>query len=98
MFVLLPPPRRSRLTWRATDFFAIFLLSKEMFMQAVFITSNPHKLREAIGILGVETLFSQALDMPEIQSFSLEEIVKHKAEYAYEKIGKANHKTLKQRQ
>ncbi len=51
-----------------------------------FVTSNPNKAREAASILGNADIISQALDIPEIQSFSLEEIVQAKAEYAQQHL------------
>ena len=51
----------------------------------VFVTSNLGKLREAEKVLGT-TLDHQALDLVEIQSLDLEEIVRSKARTAYERI------------
>ncbi|NOZ78809.1 MAG: non-canonical purine NTP pyrophosphatase [Acidobacteria bacterium] len=51
----------------------------------VFVTSNLGKLREAEEVLGV-TLEHQALDLVEIQSLELREIVRDKARRAYERV------------
>ncbi len=51
----------------------------------VFVTSNLGKLREAQDVLGV-TLEHQALDLVEIQSLELKEIVRDKARRAYERV------------
>jgi len=51
----------------------------------VFVTSNLGKLREAERVLGA-TLDHQALDLVEIQSLDLEEIVRAKARAAYQRI------------
>jgi len=51
----------------------------------VFVTSNLGKLREAERVLGAK-LDHQALDLVEIQSLDLEEIVRCKARTAYERI------------
>jgi len=53
----------------------------------VFVSSNLGKLREAQEVLGM-TLDHQALDLHEIQSLSLEEVVRHKARTAYARIGR----------
>ena len=53
----------------------------------LFITSNPNKAAEVSAILQRE-IASQALDIPEIQSFSLEEIVRYKVEHAFKELGK----------
>lgn len=47
------------------------------------VTGNPHKAKEIASILtGLEVDF-QSLDIPEIQSFELVEVVKHKAQTAF---------------
>ena len=51
----------------------------------VFVTSNLGKLREAEDVLGI-ALDHRALDLPEIQSLSLEEVVRHKASAGFERI------------
>jgi len=53
--------------------------------ELVFVTSNLGKLREAEAVLGVR-LDHRALDLPEIQSLDLEEIVSNKAAIAFERI------------
>ena len=52
----------------------------------VFVTSNLGKLREAEEVLGVR-LKHRALDLPEVQSLELEEVVSHKAAAAFERLG-----------
>ena len=52
----------------------------------VFVTSNLDKLREAEEVLGVK-LDHHALDLPEIQSLNLEEVVRAKARVAVERLG-----------
>jgi non-canonical purine NTP pyrophosphatase (RdgB/HAM1 family) len=52
----------------------------------VFVTSNPGKLREARRFLGVD-LKAEALDLPEIQSQSFEEVVRAKAREAARRLG-----------
>ena len=54
----------------------------------VFVTSNLGKLREAEEVLGMK-LQHRALDLPEVQSLSLEEVVRHKARTAHERLGVA---------
>lgn len=53
----------------------------------VFVTSNRGKLREAQEVLGVE-LEHLDLDLPEIQSLDLVEVVHHKAVAAHERLGR----------
>jgi non-canonical purine NTP pyrophosphatase (RdgB/HAM1 family) len=53
----------------------------------VFVTSNLGKLREAEAVLGV-SLDHRALDLEEIQSLDLEEVVSHKASAAFERLGR----------
>ena len=50
------------------------------------VTSNPNKAAEISGILTGVDIASAALEIPEIQSFSLEEIVKEKALHAYREL------------
>lgn len=50
------------------------------------VTSNPNKAAEIGSILIGTDIASTALEIPEIQSFSLEEIVKEKALHAYRKL------------
>ncbi len=51
----------------------------------VFVTSNLGKLGEAEEVLGAK-LHHHALDLPEIQSMDLEEVVRHKARAAWERL------------
>ena len=51
----------------------------------VFVTSNLGKLEEAGEVLGFR-LRHHALDVHEIQSLDLEEVVRHKARSAYERL------------
>jgi len=51
----------------------------------VFVTSNLDKLREAEEVLGV-SLDHHALDLEEIQSLDLEEVVRHQARSAWERL------------
>ncbi len=51
----------------------------------VFVTSNLGKLREAEAVLGAR-LDHRALDLPEIQSLDLEEVVSNKAAAAFARI------------
>lgn len=55
--------------------------------ELLFVTSNAGKLREAEAVLGME-LAHRGLDLPEIQSLDLEEVVRHKARTAYEQVGR----------
>ena len=52
----------------------------------VFVTSNLGKLREAEAVLGAR-LEHRALDIPEIQSLDLGEVVRAKARAAYRRLG-----------
>jgi len=52
----------------------------------VFVTSNLGKLREAERVLGTR-LEHRALDLPEIQSLDLEEVVRAKAREAHRRLG-----------
>lgn len=54
--------------------------------ELVFVTSNLGKLREAEDVLGVK-LEHHALDLMEIQSLDLEEVVRHKARAAVDRLG-----------
>lgn len=56
-------------------------------MKPVFITGNADKAAYLARYLGVE-LDHQKIDLDEIQSTSLEEIVEHKVRQAYDRIGK----------
>lgn len=53
--------------------------------QLVFVTSNLGKLREAEAVLGF-SLAHRALDLEELQSLSLEAVVRHKAATARARI------------
>lgn len=53
--------------------------------ELVFVTSNAGKLREAEAVLGVQ-LDHQGLDLPELQSLDLEEVVRHKARTAFDRL------------
>ena len=52
----------------------------------VFVTSNLGKLREAEEVLGIK-LEHRALDLQELQSLSLEEVVRDKATAAFQRLG-----------
>ena len=54
--------------------------------ELVFVTSNLGKLREAEAVLGCK-LNHRALDIDEVQSLDLEEVVRHKAASAYGRLG-----------
>lgn len=56
-------------------------------MKITFITGNAGKAEEVSRYLGLE-IDHHSLDLEEIQSLDLEEVVKDKAMHAYEKIGK----------
>ncbi len=53
----------------------------------VFVTSNLGKLREAEAVLGI-ALEHHALDLDELQSLDLAEVVRHKAAAAFERLGR----------
>ncbi len=55
--------------------------------QLVFVTSNLNKLREAEAVLGL-ALEHRALDLEEIQSLDLEEVVRRKAAVAFRRLGR----------
>lgn len=57
------------------------------FENLVFVTSNPNKLREAEAVLG-RPLESCDLDLPEIQSLDLVEVVRDKAANAARRLGR----------
>jgi non-canonical purine NTP pyrophosphatase (RdgB/HAM1 family) len=52
----------------------------------VFVTSNRNKLREAESVLG-RRLDHEGLDIDEIQSLDLVEVVRHKAAAAHDRVG-----------
>ncbi len=58
-------------------------------MEALFVTSNPDKAREAAEILGVE-LHGIALDLPELQSLDPAQVAMAKAAAAREALDKTN--------
>lgn len=51
----------------------------------IFVTSNDNKVREAKGVLGID-LERKKIDLDEIQSMDLKEIVGYKVKQAYKKI------------
>jgi non-canonical purine NTP pyrophosphatase (RdgB/HAM1 family) len=55
------------------------------FADLVFVTSNLNKLREAEAVLGIK-LDHRALEIAELQSLSLEEVVRAKASCAWERL------------
>lgn len=55
-------------------------------MEALFVTSNPNKAREAAGILKIQ-LHNVALDLPELQSLDVAEVAANKAATARESLG-----------
>ena len=55
-------------------------------MEALFVTSNPDKAREAAEILGVG-LHSVALDLPELQDLDVARVAANKAATAREALG-----------
>lgn len=56
-------------------------------MEITYITSNPNKAKQLSWHLGFPVIH-QSLDLPEIQSLSIDEVVQQKAKTAYELIGK----------
>ena len=56
-------------------------------MPFTLVTGNANKLREAERILGVD-LRSEAVDLPEIQSLDLEEVLREKGEEAWRRLGR----------
>jgi len=54
-------------------------------MTIYFVTSNENKIREAESILG-KKLKRANLDVPEVQSLDVEEVVTQKAKAAYKKV------------
>ena len=55
--------------------------------ELVFVTSNLNKVREAEAVLG-RVLDHRAIDLPEIQSLDLAEVVRTKAAAAWRQIGR----------
>ncbi|CAN5803131.1 XTP/dITP diphosphatase [soil metagenome] len=62
-------------------------------MEALFVTSNEHKRREAAEILGIE-LRAAAPELPEIQSLDVSEVAAAKAMAAYELLGAPRYPVL----
>jgi XTP/dITP diphosphohydrolase len=62
-------------------------------VEALFVTSNPNKAREAAEILGIE-LRSVALDLPEPQALDVAEVAATKATVAREALGFPDHPIL----
>lgn len=62
-------------------------------MEAIFVTSNEHKRREAAEILGVE-LTGATPEVPEIQALDVSEVAAAKALAAYETLGSPSHPVL----
>jgi len=62
-------------------------MSKLKLSDLVVVTSSPDKLAEINEILGTNHKVSK-LDIPEIQSLDLDEVISHKAKEAYKKIKK----------
>ncbi|RYX78684.1 non-canonical purine NTP pyrophosphatase [bacterium] len=58
-----------------------------MIKRPVFITGNQHKADYLVKTLGMELPY-QKVELEEIQSISLEEIVEHKVKQAYQIIGR----------
>jgi non-canonical purine NTP pyrophosphatase (RdgB/HAM1 family) len=57
------------------------------FEDLLFVTSNIGKLREAEAVLG-RSLDHCGLDLPEVQTLDLAEVVRDKARIAYERLGR----------
>lgn len=55
-------------------------------MKLTFVTGNPNKVKEATAILADVELAIHDLALPEIQSFSLQEVVESKARMAYDAV------------
>src|SRR5437588_4063698 len=58
-----------------------------MLKELIFVTSNENKLREAREILGID-IQSAKIDLDEIQSLNLEDILIHKVNQAHQLIQK----------
>jgi len=56
-------------------------------MPYTLVTSSPHKAEEIAAITG-HTFPASALDLPEIQSLDLREVLRHKAREAYGRLGR----------
>jgi len=57
-------------------------------MKLLFLTSNEGKLKEAQAILGDIEVVGKSVDLDEIQSVRVEDVVKHKIEEAKKVVGK----------
>jgi len=57
-----------------------------MFSQFKFVTGNPNKAKEAGGILGISLEQVEVVDLFEIQTQDLDELVSHKAQQAYDAL------------
>ncbi len=57
-------------------------------MKLTFVTGNPHKVKAATAILQGLDLEFHSLSLPEIQSFSMQEIVESKARMAFDAVRK----------
>jgi len=57
-----------------------------MFNTIKFVTGNKNKLREAREILDIEIESADAGELDELQTISVEEVIRHKAEEASKKI------------
>ena len=57
-----------------------------MFSQFKFVTGNPNKAKEAGDILGVPLEKVEVADLFEIQTKDLDELVRHKAQQAYDAL------------
>ncbi|MFQ5431526.1 MAG: RdgB/HAM1 family non-canonical purine NTP pyrophosphatase [Nitrospinota bacterium] len=58
-----------------------------MLSSVKFVTGNPNKLREAREILGIDIQQANPGGLEELQTIYVEELIRHKAEEAYKKIG-----------
>ncbi len=58
-----------------------------MLSKIKFVTGNPNKLREARQILGIDIEQADAGDLDEIQTIYVEELIRHKAQEAYDNVG-----------
>jgi len=58
-----------------------------MLRSVKFVTGNPNKLREAREILGVDIQQADPGGLEEIQTIYVEELIRHKADEAYKRIG-----------
>ncbi|MEM9292842.1 MAG: non-canonical purine NTP pyrophosphatase [Acidobacteriota bacterium] len=65
-------------------------MSRSPLAGVTLVTGNRHKLEEARRLLGAagEDLDSAAVDLPEIQSLDLQEVLSAKAEEAYRRLGR----------